>query len=608
MAQQIKKKFIEGLVFTEIDTKIQGAKDYADAQDLIKLQEGKDYADAQDLIKLGEAKDYADGKLVEAKSYADVKKSEAITESEGYADGKLVEAKAYADAQDLLKLQEAKSYADLKKGEAISESEAYADIKKSEAITEAHSYADGVKNDLLGGAGPAYDTLKKLEVALQGEDSAIVALTQTVGANLVEAKGYADAAVLVEKTRAENIEAGLKASVDSQFLGIQDHETRISSLESFDLTVQGLIDTAVLVEKNRAEGVEALKAEIVYVDGQITATKDYADAAVLVEKNRAELAESAINNSISALDTRVTTLEGQEANVQAMIDAAVLVEKTRAEGVEAGLLKLDGSLPMVGDLDLGGHKVKNIENLVVGVPNRIDGMTNSLGTAVVAGPAGFPTNAMRDSTAIFRIVGSQSTNNIQFGMGAGAGNIGWGSWIQSSYDNDTDVNPTSMTIQPLGGSVTIGDVPALGLLNVGGDVAITGHLQMNGNFIRNVLYPELDTDVANKIFVDTMIADEATRAIGVEQSLDGRLLVLEAKTFEKEQFVAAAPLLSISLGHQVVEKSLAVFVGRLALHAGEDYSVSVVDGVTVLTWMGDFMLGGSEAIEAGDKIYVTYYY
>lgn len=556
MAQQIKKKFIEGLVFTEIDTKIQGAKDYADAQDLIKLQEGKDYADAQDLIKLGEAQ-----------AYADVKKSEAITEAE-----------------------------------------AYADVKKSEAIADAHSYADGVKNDLLSGAGPAYDTLKKLEVALQGEDSAIVALTQTVGANLVEAKGYADAAVLVEKNRAELVEGNLQASIDSHFLSIQDHETRISTIESFDLTVQGLIDTAVLGEKTRAEGVEALKAEIVYVDGQITETKAYADAAVLVEKTRAELAESVINNSITSLDSRVTILEGQESNVQSMIDAAVLVEKTRAEGVEAGLLKLDGSVAMTGDLDLGGHKLKNIENLVVGVPNRLDGMTNALGAAVVAGPAGLPTNSMRDSTAIFRIVGSESTNNIQFGMGAGAGNIGWGSWIQSSYDNNTDVNPTSLTIQPLGGQLSIGDVSATSLVNIGGDVKIVGNLSMEFNSIQNVGTPVADGDAVNKIYVDTVIAGEAARAMGVEQYHDGRLLNLEAKTFEKEQFVAAAPLLSIALQRQAVEKSLAVFVGRLALHADVDYSVSVVDNVTVLTWMGDFMLGGTEAIEAGDKIYVTYYY
>lgn len=79
-------------------------------------------------------------------------------------------------------------------------------------------------------------------------------------------------------------------------------------------------------------------------------------------------------------------------------------------------------------------------------------------------------------------------------------------------------------------------------------------------------------------------------------------------TFEKESFTAASPLTDISLAHQAIEKSLVVFVGRLALHAGEDYTVSVVGGVTKLTWAGDFAVGGVEGIEAGDKIKVIYAY
>jgi hypothetical protein len=94
-------------------------------------------------------------------------------------------------------------------------------------------------------------------------------------------------------------------------------------------------------------------------------------------------------------------------------------------------------------------------------------------------------------------------------------------------------------------------------------------------------------------------------------ALDGRLDVLEAKkvvTFEKESFVAASPLDKVTLAQEVLEKSLIVFVGRLALIQGEDYTVSVVSSKTVLTWAGDFAVGGVEGIEAGDKINVTYAY
>jgi hypothetical protein len=42
------------------------------------------------------------------------------------------------------------------------------------------------------------------------------------------------------------------------------------------------------------------------------------------------------------------------------------------------------------------------------------------------------------------------------------------------------------------------------------------------------------------------------------------------------------------------------------VHKDEDYSVSVVGGKSVLTWMGDFAQGESEGIEEGDVIFVTF--
>jgi hypothetical protein len=55
-----------------------------------------------------------------------------------------------------------------------------------------------------------------------------------------------------------------------------------------------------------------------------------------------------------------------------------------------------------------------------------------------------------------------------------------------------------------------------------------------------------------------------------------------------------------------MENSLVVCVRRLMLHKDQDYSVSVVSGKSVLTWMGDFATGGAEAIEEGDVIFVTF--
>jgi hypothetical protein len=97
-----------------------------------------------------------------------------------------------------------------------------------------------------------------------------------------------------------------------------------------------------------------------------------------------------------------------------------------------------------------------------------------------------------------------------------------------------------------------------------------------------------------------------------DSALDARIQALEIQTdgpyFQKQKFVIdeTSELSSIELSHECMENSLVVCVGRLMVHKDEDYSVSVVGGKSVLTWMGDFAQGESEGIEEGDVIFVTF--
>jgi hypothetical protein len=71
--------------------------------------------------------------------------------------------------------------------------------------------------------------------------------------------------------------------------------------------------------------------------------------------------------------------------------------------------------------------------------------------------------------------------------------------------------------------------------------------------------------------------------------------------------VSSLELVSIDCEHEAKPMSLHVFVGRLAVHEGEDYTVSVVSGKTRITWIGSLVNpGGVESIEVGDKVYISY--
>jgi hypothetical protein len=90
---------------------------------------------------------------------------------------------------------------------------------------------------------------------------------------------------------------------------------------------------------------------------------------------------------------------------------------------------------------------------------------------------------------------------------------------------------------------------------------------------------------------------------GYVLSNDERVDALEAKGFSKGSLVVGEELAYIDLDREY-ETVLSVSVGRLSVHEGEDYTVSVVEGVTRLTWIGSLVSPeGAEAIETGDKVF-----
>jgi hypothetical protein len=64
----------------------------------------------------------------------------------------------------------------------------------------------------------------------------------------------------------------------------------------------------------------------------------------------------------------------------------------------------------------------------------------------------------------------------------------------------------------------------------------------------------------------------------------------------------------VDLTHEAIGESIHAFVDRLAIHQGEDFSISVVGGVTRITFTGDLVSPGQSSLDASDNIYVRYQY
>ena len=129
----------------------------------------------------------------------------------------------------------------------------------------------------------------------------------------------------------------------------------------------------------------------------------------------------------------------------------------------------------------------------------------------------------------------------------------------------------------------------------------------------NTLQSNIDDEASARESADNTLQSninaEASTRENADNVLSSRVDALEAVSFEKENFVLSSTDITngyIDLSNKAIVKSVRFYVGRLAGFEGEDYELSVVGGVTRITFIGSFASGGSESMAEGDKVKVAY--
>lgn len=121
---------------------------------------------------------------------------------------------------------------------------------------------------------------------------------------------------------------------------------------------------------------------------------------------------------------------------------------------------------------------------------------------------------------------------------------------------------------------------------------------------------DLDQEILDRA---SAVSSEATTRSNADSALDTRVTALEnapaAMTAYKMSpiTVTSSELTYVDCDHTAKAMSLHVFIGRLAVHEGVDYTLSVVSGKTRITWAGTIVNPtGVESIELGDRVYISY--
>jgi len=163
-----------------------------------------------------------------------------------------------------------------------------------DAVTKA--YVDGKIDDLLNGAGSAYDTLKEIETAINGAD-------QNVVGGMLKEIADLSASVATEKARAEGIEGGLESRIatlesdTTSSTGISNLQNEVNSVETgAGLNIDGTYSA------NASSNYISLAESLKDADNKL-------DAQLKAEQDRASLAES---TNATNLTTHIANFETEQ--------------------------------------------------------------------------------------------------------------------------------------------------------------------------------------------------------------------------------------------------------------------------------------------------------
>ena len=430
----------------------------------------------------------------------------------------------------------------------ISDRQADVNAEQSRAEAAEASLQSQIDNVLSNLDPAALDSLTEIVAAFQSADSSLQGAISTLAGN---SSGNIEA----EESRAMAVEASLQSQIT------QEISDRIADVDA---------------EQSRAEGVEAS------LQSQITQEISNRIADVDAEESRAMGVESSLQSQISQeisdrqadVDAEESRALAAEGSLQSQISqeisdrmAAVSAEESARIAEDLTFFKKDGSREMTGSIipsidvsfDLGSSS-KRFRDLY------LSGSTIDLGGVTLSNESN--EFVVRDSSNNELAIVS---DNVREGM-------------VNKFFTESRVQETEMSMLDVTKS---------------GEVVSTDSLVDAVSKLQNQMTQEISDRQDD---VDT----EESRALAAEGLLDGRLDVLEALAFEKESFTLGVNPTGVTLAHSPKAKSTVMFVGRLALHEGLDYSISG----NQVTFIGDFAYNSEDEIAAaeGDVVKVTYYY
>jgi hypothetical protein len=351
------------------------------------------------------------------------------------------------------------------------------------------------------------------------------------------------------KPEVDGIESGLQSQIDTE-------KGRIDAiLLASDADKDSFKEIVDIINSVDTENDEAFAGYVLSNDARVTEV----EGNLAQEVSDRQAAISAVEQSISDLASTAT----QEF---ADLHGAVIV--TTSEGVAQGLQSQHSYL-FVGS-QAHTLKLPDFADLTVG---EIFYVTNRSTQSI---------SVKRHDEAVFpgTPISAYLVGPGQRGAFTYFGGGGFGLAASMVFGVDGSQNASGLKIVNLGDGVAAGDA-----VNKG----------------------QLDALESSAVSALGAIQDEVDAVEFSVSAIDSRVQALEAQvdgpSFFNSSAVIGEELAYLDLDREYI-KLMSVAVGRLAIHEGEDFTVSVVAGKTRLTWIGSLANpSGTEKMEKGDKVF-----
>jgi len=447
-----------------------------------------------------------------------------------------------------------------------------------------------------------------LQSNIGAEESARIAADAVLQSNIdAEASSRSGADVILqsnidaETLARQNADVTLQSNIDAEAL----------SRSSADTTLQSNIDAEALSRSNADIALQA---------------------AIDAEEARALLAEAAIQAQITAsnssLDWRPSVFAiTNDADLQAATEGAILSSLLPFSDDEAPSL-------VIGDFSAGQYILSNN-----GVLSTLFKVYDDAGTLKLT-LAGFDPLAVDDTFIVKNDLidspADQENRSIWNYTGSALIKLGDFDWsmatgidLSGAFVPSTGVVTSADNVESAI-SKTVGNLIAEISRAEAAEALVQSNLDaevIRAQAAEALVQSNLDTEVLTRTVaisnVQNSVTSETNRAIAAENLLDGRLdtleldpvtktyvdsLVASSTIFDKEiKTLSAGDITAqyVDLATKFAPNSIHIGVGaRVNLYEDLDFSVSVVGGVSRITFTGPSASAGAEALVAGDILYV----